>query len=286
MRIYPIETGNFKLDGGAMFGVVPKSIWNKNYPSDENNMIPMSARSLLIEHNKKLILIDCGLGNKQEDSFFKHYYLFGHETIDTSLAKYGFIADDITDVFLTHLHFDHVGGATIWNKDKTKIKPKFKNATYWTNKEQWKTALKPNPREQASFLTENLIPLQESEQLKFLNVPKDNYKFDTELGFDVLFLDGHTEKLMIPILKFDKKTIVFAGDLLPTVAHLPIPYVMSYDVRPLKTMKEKQKFLRIAHENNFILYFQHDAHTLFANLTDTEKGIRIKDKFTYSDLFF
>ncbi len=233
MNLYPINTGNFKLDGGAMFGVVPKSLWQKTNPSDANNMIDISARSLLIEDGNRLILIDTGMGNKQSDKFFGYYYLYGDATLDGSLKKYGFHRDDITDVFMTHLHFDHCGGSIQWNHDKTGYEPAFKNANFWTNKDHWKWATQPNKREKASFLRENIMPMQESGQLKFMALPKGDTLKNSELGFDIFFADGHTDKQMIPLINYKDKTIAFMADLLPTVGHLPISFVMSYDTRPL-----------------------------------------------------
>ena len=217
MKIYPIETGNFKLDGGAMFGVVPQTIWQKTNPADSNNMIDIAARSLLIEDGEKLILIDTGMGNKQSQKFFKYYYQWGDHTLDNSLKKIGFHRDDITDVFLTHLHFDHCGGAIEWNHNKTGYKSAFKNAKYWSNKTHWNWATHPNSREKASFLTENINPIQQSGQLNFLHL---NAKDD--IGFDVLFKDGHTEKQMLPKIKYQNKTLVFMADLLPTAGHIPL----------------------------------------------------------------
>ena len=216
MKIYPIQTGNFKLDGGAMFGVVPKTIWQKTNPADSNNMIDMGMRSLLIEDGQRLILIDTGMGNKQSDKFFGYYYQFGNFSLDTSLATYGFHRDDITDVFLTHLHFDHCGGSIQWNKDKTSYEPAFKNANFWSNQKHWNWAVYPNPREKASFLKENILPIQESGQLRFITENPLQ-----QVGFDVLKMDGHTEKQMLPKISYQGKTIVFMADLLPTIGHIP-----------------------------------------------------------------
>ena len=252
--MYPIHTGNFKLDGGAMFGVVPKVIWQKTNPADSNNMIDMGMRSLLIEDGQRLILIDTGMGNKQSDKFFGYYYQFGDFSLDTSLAKYGFHRDDITDVFLTHLHFDHCGGSIEWNSDKTLLQPAFKNAKFWSNEKHWKWATEPNAREKASFLKENINPIKESGQLNFIAT---NYK--EQLGFDLLFMDGHTEKQMLPMLNYQGKTIVFVADLLPTIGHIPLPYVMGYDTRPLLTIKEKAAFLNQAVDKEYYLFLEHDA---------------------------
>ncbi|NJW54298.1 MBL fold metallo-hydrolase, partial [Salinimicrobium oceani] len=228
MKIYPIEAGNFKLDGGAMFGVVPKSIWNKTNPADENNMIDIAATCLLVEEGDRLILIDTGMGDKQNEKFFGYYYRWGDDNIDRSLRKYGFHRDDITDVFMTHLHFDHCGGSIQWNKDRTAYEPAFKNATFWSNEEHWEWATNPNAREKASFLKENILPMQESGQLKFIQRQGEAFQNSSELGFGILFVDGHTDKQMIPHLKYKGKTLVFMADLLPTAGHVPLPFVMGY----------------------------------------------------------
>ncbi|WP_298478343.1 MBL fold metallo-hydrolase [uncultured Maribacter sp.] len=285
MKIYPIETGNFKLDGGAMFGVVPQSIWNRTNPADANNMIDLAARSLLIEDGDKLILIDTGMGNKQSDKFFNYYYQWGNHTLDNSLKINGFHRDDITDVFMTHLHFDHCGGSVQWNKNRTGYEPAFKNATFWTNREHWKWATEPNVREKASFLKENLLPMQESGQLKFIERGETSFLKESELGFGILFVDGHTEKQMLPHITYQGKTLVFTADLIATVGHIPLPYVMGYDTRPLLTLSEKELFLKNAVENNYYLLFEHDAHNEICTLKNTEKGIRLDKTYTYNTLF-
>lgn len=285
MRLYPIESGNFKLDGGAMFGVVPKSLWNRTNPADQNNMIDMAARCLLIEDGERLILIDNGMGNKQPDKFFGYYYLWGDHSLDGSLKQYGFHRDDITDVFLTHLHFDHCGGSIQWNKDRSGYEPAFKNAHYWSNKGHWEWAVHPNPREKASFLKENILPIQESGQLQFLQKEEGALLKGTELGFDVFFADGHTEKQMIPILKYQGKTLVFMADLLPTVGHIPLPYVMGYDTRPLLTLEEKRSFLDLAADNEYYLFLEHDAHNEICTVQQTEKGVRLKETFAFDEIF-
>lgn len=279
MKLYPIETGNFKLDGGAMFGVVPKTIWKKTNPADNNNLIDLAARCLLIEDGNRLILIDNGMGNKQSEKFFGYYSLWGTHSLDKSLAKYGFHRDDITDVFLTHLHFDHCGGSVNWKADKTGYEIAFKNAKYWTNKNHWEWATSPNAREKASFLSENILPIQESGQLNFLIIPEDDFVENSELDFGVFFVNGHTEKMMIPHIQYQDKTICFMADLLPTVGHLPLPYVMGYDTRPLLTMPEKSKFLNTAAENNYYLFLEHDAHNEIITVEKTEKGVRLKNVF-------
>jgi glyoxylase-like metal-dependent hydrolase (beta-lactamase superfamily II) len=284
MTLYPIETGNFKLDGGAMFGVVPKSLWQRTNPADSNNMIDIAATSLLIENGKQLILIDTGLGNKQSDKFFSYYYKWGDHTLDKSLKKHGFHRDDITDVFMTHLHFDHCGGSIQWNKNKTGYEPAFKNAKFWTNEEHWDWAIHPNDRENASFLKENLLPMQESGHLHFLERTQKRHFYE-ELGFEVLFVDGHTDKQMIPIIDYQGKKLVFAADLLPTAGHIPLPYVMGFDTRPLKTLQEKKIFLEEATQNNYHLFLEHDAHNEIINLKDTEKGIRLDSTFSFNELF-
>jgi glyoxylase-like metal-dependent hydrolase (beta-lactamase superfamily II) len=283
MKLYPIESGNFKLDGGAMFGVVPKTIWNKTNPADENNLIDIAARCLLIEDGNRLILIDTGMGNKQSDKFFGYYSLWGTHSLDKSLAKYGFHRDDITDVFMTHLHFDHCGGSVIWNKDKTGYEIAFKNAKYWTNDNHWEWATKPNSREKASFLHENIIPMQESGQLHFIKRPNGDFLEKSELDFGIFFVDGHTEKMMIPHIQYRDKTICFMADLLPTAGHIPLPYVMGYDTRPLLTMPEKAKFLATAAKNNYYLFLEHDAHNEIITVEQTEKGVRLKEVFNSED---
>ncbi|WKK66293.1 MBL fold metallo-hydrolase [Lutimonas zeaxanthinifaciens] len=285
MQIYPIETGNFKLDGGAMFGVVPKVIWQKTNPADNNNLIDMSLRCMLIEDGNRLILIDNGTGDKQSEKFFGYYFPFGEEDLDSSLKKLGFHRDEITDVFLTHLHFDHCGGSIRWNKDRTGYEPAFKNARYWSNKNHWDWAVKPNPREKASFLKENINPIEESGQLNFVPLAEKELLKSGPLGFDILFADGHTEKQMIPHIDYQGKKLVFMADLLPTVGHIPLPYVMSYDVRPLITMNEKAKFLNKAADEGYYLFLEHDAENEICTLKHTEKGVRLDQTFRFKDIF-
>ena len=285
MNIYPIETGNFKLDGGAMFGVVPKVLWERTNPADSRNLIDLSMRCLLIEDCKRLILVDTGVGNKQSDKFFSYYYLFGGFSLETSLAKHGFHRDDITDVFLTHLHFDHCGGSIQWNKDKTFYEPAYKNAKFWSNKDHWKWATEPNAREKASFLKENINPMEESGQLNFVNVPKNKFLENSALGFDILFADGNTDKQMIPHIKYQGKTIVFMADLLPTTGHIPLAYVIGYDTRPLLTLDEKEVFLNKAADEEFYLFLEHDAYSELCTVKHTEKGVRLKDTFKFNEIF-
>lgn len=284
MKIYPLNTGNFKLDGGAMFGVVPKSIWSKTNPADENNMCTWSMRSLLIEDGNRLILIDAGIGDKQNEKFFSHYYLHGNDSLHGNLKQLGFHADDITDVFLTHLHFDHCGGAIQWNKDRTGFEPVFKNAIYWSTENHWKWATEPNPREKASFIAENILPIQESGQLKFVN-RTGNFTKEIFPNFDVLFVDGHTESMMIPHINYQGKTLVFMADLLPSTGHIPLPYVMGYDTRPLITLTEKEQFLKTAVENEYVLFLEHDSVNELCTLQNTEKGIRLSNAFAFGELF-
>ena len=284
MKLHPIEAGNFKLDGGAMFGVVPKTIWNKTNPADENNLIDIAARCLLIEDRNRLTLIDTGMGNKQSDKFFGYYSLWGDHSLDRSLKNAGFHRDDITDVFMTHLHFDHCGGSVNWNKDKTGYEVAFKNAKFWTNDNHWEWATKPNAREKASFLHENIIPMQESGQLNFIDRPDSGFGFSSELGFDIFYADGHTEKQMLPHINYNGKTIVFCADMLPTAGHIPIPYVTGYDTRPLLSMDEKQIFLKNAADNNYYLWLEHDAHNQIITVQHTEKGIRLKEVFKCEDI--
>lgn len=286
MQLYPIETGNFKLDGGAMFGVVPKTLWNKTNPADHQNRIDLAARSLLIEDGNRLVLIDTGMGNKQSDKFFSYYDMWGDHSIEKSLKKHGFHKDDITDVFMTHLHFDHCGGCIQWNKDKTGYEPAFKNAKFWTNKAHWQWATEPNNREKASFLKENLLPMEESGQLYFIDkTTKTDFQKGSELGFDILFVDGHTDKQMIPHIQYKEKTLVFMADLLPTVGHIPLPYVMGYDTRPLLTLAEKEKFIKKAATNEFYLFLEHDAHNQICTLMEAENKVSLKNSYTFEEIF-
>lgn len=279
MNLHTIETGLFKLDGGAMFGVVPKSIWQKSNPADANNMCTWAMRCLLVEDGDRLILIDTGIGSKQDEKFFSHFYLHGEDTIDKSLSIKGFSRSDITDVFLTHLHFDHVGGAII--RENGKLIPAFSNATYWSNEKHWDWAVNPNDREKASFLKENIIPVQESGQLKFI---EEIEGIDFQKDFKVRFAFGHTDAMMLPQLTYKDRTIIYAADLLPSTGHIPLPYVMSYDMFPLQTLKEKKAFLEEAAANDYVLYLEHDAVNECCTVQQTEKGIRLKDTFKLTDL--
>jgi glyoxylase-like metal-dependent hydrolase (beta-lactamase superfamily II) len=278
MQLYTIDTGFFKLDGGAMFGVVPKSIWQKLNPPDENNMCSWAMRCLLVEDGNRLILVDDGIGNKQEAKFFAHYYLHGDASLDKSLKAKGFSRDDITDVFLTHLHFDHCGGSIEYDS-KGSLVTAFKNATYWSNEAHWKWATEPNAREKASFLKENILPIKESGQLKFTSENAELFP-----GFRIKYMNGHTEGMMLPMISYKGKTIVFAADLLPAVAHIPVPYVMAYDTRPLVTMEEKAPFMKEAAENNYVFFFEHDPVIECCTVQATEKGIKAGDSFYLHEL--
>jgi glyoxylase-like metal-dependent hydrolase (beta-lactamase superfamily II) len=284
MKLHIIETGYFKLDGGAMFGVVPKTLWSRTNPADSLNRIDLAARSLLIEDGNRLILIDAGMGNKEEDRFFRHFGLYGNGSLDESIKKAGFARTDITDVFLTHLHFDHCGGAVRWNENKTAYELSFPNARYWSNKQHWEWAVNPNEREKASFLSENLMPVQESGQLCFIETPKTSFASDCGLGFGVLFVNGHTEKQMIPHISYRGKTLVFMADLLPTAGHLPLPYIMGYDVRPLQTLEEKKRFLIRAADENFVLFMQHDANNPLITVQHTDRGVRLHESLVAETL--
>jgi len=279
MNIYSINAGHFKLDGGAMFGVVPKSMWKKLNPPDENNMCNWAMRCMLVEDEGRLILIDNGMGNKQDEKFFGYYFLNGNDTLEKSLAKYGFSKEDITDVFLTHLHFDHCGGSI--EKVDDKLIPAFKNATYWSNENHWEWATNPNDREKASFLKENILPIKESGKLKFIET-KEGIEFSKNIS--LRFVNGHTESMMLPQIKYKDKTIIFMADLLPSVAHIPIPYVMAYDTRPLETLKEKKSFLIEAQQKDFILFFEHDPEIECCSLQLTERGIRSKETFKLENI--
>lgn len=282
MKLHALNTGMFKLDGGAMFGVVPKTLWQKTNPADEYNMCTWAMRSMLIEDGNKLILIDAGIGDKQSEKFFSHYFLHGDDSLHGNLKKLGFHADDITDVFLTHLHFDHCGGA-INRVGESQFAPAFKNATFWSNEKHWQWATVPNAREKASFLSENILPIQESCQLKFIE-RTGNFTENVFENIDVFFADGHTESQMIPHIQYKGRTIVFMADLLPSVGHIPLPYVMGYDTRPLITLDEKGKFLKRAADENFVLFLEHDGVNQCCTLQNTEKGIRLAETFNLDEL--
>ena len=278
MQLHKIETGNLKLDGGAMFGVVPKSIWNKSYPADEYNLCNWSMRCLLVEDGDRKILIDNGIGDKQDERFLRHYYLNGEDTLEKSLEALGLKPDDITDMVLTHLHFDHCGGS-IKKTGEDQFEPAFKNARYWVSQAQWEWATHPNRREKASFLKENIYPIQESGQLKLLSDDTEIYP-----GFRVVIFNGHTDGHMIPHISYKRKTVVFMADLLPSTAHIPMPYVMSYDTKPLVTLKDKERFFKAALENDYILFFEHDLYNECCTLQQTEKGVRAKEVFKLADI--
>jgi len=287
MKLYTIDTGFFKLDGGAMYGVVPKSIWHKLNPADENNLCNWALRCLLIEDEGRLILIDTGNGDKQDAKFFSHYYLHGDDTLASSLAKHGFTPEDITDVFLTHLHFDHCGGAI--KRENNKLVPTFKNAVYWSNERHWKWATEPNAREKASFLKENILPIKESGQLQFIPVGDamstiQPFASGIINNLSVINVSGHTDAMMLPVIRYNNKTIVYMADLLPSIGHIPLPYVMAYDMFPLTTMNEKKSFLEEAVTNEYILFFEHDPKIECCTLQRTEKGVRQKDTFRLSEL--
>ncbi|MEZ4799863.1 MAG: MBL fold metallo-hydrolase [Flavobacteriales bacterium] len=283
MKLYTINTGFFKLDGGAMFGVVPKSIWQKTNPADDNNMCTWAMRSLLIEDGDRLILVDTGIGNKQSEKFFSHYYLHGDDSLDKNLDKLGFNRNDITDVFLTHLHFDHCGGAIEFNSSKDGFRPAFENATFWSNERHWEWATKPNAREKASFLSDNILPIHESGQLKFITRTGD-FVERSELGFGVTFVDGHTDSMMVPHFDYKGRKLCFMADLLPSTGHIPLPYVMGYDTRPLITLEEKGKFLQKAADENWVLLLEHDSVNECCTVQNTEKGIRLNETFRLDEI--
>jgi len=291
MKLYPINAGNFKLDGGAMFGVVPKSLWNKLNPADENNMCSWALRCLLIEDEDKLILIDTGMGNKQDAKFFSHYYCFGDDSLDGSLEKHGFTRENITDVVLTHLHFDHCGAAITRKEDGTLI-PNFPNATYWSNNAHWQWAIHPNAREKASFLSENILPITESRQLKLVsssNIELNNGLLAQEQSniisnLSFRFANGHTKAMMLPQIVYKGRTIVYMADLLPSIAHIPLPYIMAYDMFPMISLEEKKSFLQEAVANDYVLFFEHDIQVECCTLHNTEKGIKVKEVFTLNDI--
>jgi glyoxylase-like metal-dependent hydrolase (beta-lactamase superfamily II) len=278
MKIYPIHTGNLKLDGGAMFGVVPKVMWSKLYPCDENNLCNWAMRCLLIVDGDRRILIDCGIGDKQSEKFFSNYYLNGDDSLDKSLAARGFTTDDITDVILTHLHFDHAGGAIRWNSDRTGYIPAFKNATYHTSRQQWDWGTSPNNREKASFLKENILPIAETGKLNLVEGDGDLFP-----GISLRIFNGHTDGQVIPMIRYGEKTIVYMADLLPSAAHVPLPYVMSYDTRPLLTLEEKQVFMNEAAEKGYILFFEHDLYHECCTVQSTEKGVKVRETLTLEE---
>ncbi|MVN22898.1 MBL fold metallo-hydrolase [Mucilaginibacter arboris] len=278
MKLHTINTGLFKLDGGAMFGVVPKTVWNKTNPADENNLCTFAMRCLLVEDEEKLILIDTGIGKKQSEKFFSHYYLHGDASLDQSLNDLGFHRDDITDVFLTHLHLDHVGGAV--NLENEKPVMAFKNANYWSNKKHWNWAIYPNEREKASFLKENILPIQESGKLQFINPA--NASFTDKIS--VRFASGHTEAMMLPQISYKNKTLVYVADLLPTAGHIPLAYIPAYDMFPLQTLTEKKVFLEEAADQNYVLFLEHDPENECCTVKRTEKGIRLNETFNLSDI--
>ena len=279
MELFTVDTGFFKLDGGAMFGVVPKSIWSRTNPADENNLCPWAMRCLLVSEGNRLVLIDTGIGDKQDARFFSHYYLHGDASLEKSLRQLGVHPTDITDVFLTHLHFDHCGGSVKYGSHG-QYELTFPRAKYWTNQDHWNWATQPNPREKASFLEENILPLQEHGVLEFFDLSKKSLF----LGFDFLTMDGHTDKQMLPKLQYKGRTLVFMADLLPSVGHLPIPYVMGYDTRPLLTLQEKQAFLEEAARENYLLFFEHDASNECCTVKMTEKGVRVDQTFRLDEL--
>lgn len=284
MKIYPINTGNFKLDGGAMFGVVPKSIWSRFNEPDANNMCSWSMRCMLIEDKDKLILIDTGIGDKQSEKFFNYFYLFGDDSLKMSIESLGFGLDEITDVVLTHLHFDHCGGAIQMNSTKERYETFFPNATYWSNEKHWKWATEPNAREKASFLSENILPIEQSGQLKFFTrdggITKNAFP-----NIDLIYMDGHTESQMLPVINYKGKKVVFTADLLPSVGHIPLPYVMGYDTRPLLTLSEKEKFLNTAVKEDYVLFLEHDYYNECCTLKNTDRGVRLNETFKFNELF-
>ena len=279
MKLSVINSGHFKLDGGAMFGVVPKSMWHPLYPADENNMCSWAMRCMLIEEGNQLILIDTGMGNKQNDKFFSHYFMHGDDSLDKSLKAAGYHRDEITDVFLTHLHFDHCGGVIEWNDEKSAYRPAFKNANVWSNEAHWKWATEPNAREKASFLKENILPIQESGQLRFA----ESDRFSDQI--EIIRVHGHTESMMLPLVQIGDKKLLYMADLLASPVHVPVAWVMAYDTRPLLTLDEKANILKRAADEEWVLFFEHDKSVECATLHHTEKGIRVKETFPLSALF-
>lgn len=278
MKLHVINTELFKLDGGAMFGVVPKSIWNRINPADESNLCTWAMRCLLIEDGNKLILIDNGIGNKQDEKFLGYYYLHGNDTLIRSLNRAGFSEDDVTDMFLTHLHFDHCGGGVRYKNGKPELT--FKKAQYWSNAEHWTWATKPNAREKASFLKENIVPVQESGHLQFVDTKAPS----VFPQFDILSTSGHTEQMMIPKIKYKDNVICYMADLVPSAGHIPLAYIMGYDTRPLLTLEEKEKFLKEAADKQYVLFFEHDPIHECCTVKHTEKGVRLDRTFSLQEI--
>ena len=270
MKLYPIETGNLKLDGGAIFGVVPKVLWQKVYPCDENNLCNWAMRCLLVVDGDRKILIDNGIGNKQDEKWLSHYYLNGDATLEDSLEKIGYKPEDITDMVITHMHFDHCGGSVKWNSDRTGFELAFPNATYWTSRQQYEWATQPNRREEASYLKENILPIQESGRLKLI---EEEGEYIPNIIFKLY--NGHTEGQLIPHINYHGRTVVFTADLMPSAAHIPMPWIMAYDTRPLETLKDKERFYKEALENNYLLFLEHDLYNEVCELHDTAKGVRV-----------
>lgn len=268
-----------------MFGVVPKSLWSRFKSADENNMCSWSMRCLLIDYGNRLVLIDTGMGNKQSEKFFGYYFLFGEDSLKNSIESKGYSLSDVTDVVLTHLHFDHCGGAVSLNRNTNRYYTTFPNATYWSCEEHWNWAIHPNEREKASFLKENMLPIQEAGQLQF--VKRDGRWSKNEIfpGFKIFFADGHTESQMIPYISYKSQTIIYAADLLPSAAHIPMPYVMGYDIRPLETLKDKEIFLKDAAKENHIIFLEHDIDKECITVRETEKGIRLSETFNSKEIF-
>lgn len=278
MKLTVIDTGLFKLDGGAMFGVVPKGLWERTNPADEHNMCTWAMRLLILEFDDKKILIDTGIGDKQSEKFFSHYYLHGNDTLDGSLQKAGLTRDDITDVILTHLHFDHCGGAVAKTQEDT-YETTFKNATFWSNEDHWKWATEPNAREKASFLSENILPIKDSGQLKMLSKGEKLYD-----KIDFVWVHGHTDAMMCPKFQYKGNTMVYMADLLPSVGHIPLPFVMGYDTRPLLTLEEKEAFLKEAADNNYVLFLEHDPENECCTVEHGKKYVQLKDKFSLESI--
>lgn len=278
-KLHPVIAENFKLDGGACFGVVPKSVWSKQVEADENNMIPLTNRCMLIEAGNRLILIDTGMGDKQSAKFFSFYYLFGDDSLKKSLNKLGIEFNQITDVILTHLHFDHAGGAVKWAEDGETPELVFKNATYYCTKKQWDLAVKPNPREKASCFKENFMPLFETGHMEFIHEPGEFID-----GVRLEIFDGHTKGQLIPVIKYKDRTIVYGADFIPSVTNVPTAYISGFDTDPLLAMEEKEAFLERALNNDYILFFEHDYYHECCNLKRTEKGIRPNETFKLSDI--